>query len=38
MYTTTITDTGQITLPDEIRQHLKLVNGSRLEFIIDGRW
>ncbi len=35
MLTTTVTDTGQITLPDEIRQHLKLVSGSRVEFVID---
>lgn len=35
MLTTTVTDTGQITLPDEIRQHLKLASGSRVEFIID---
>ena len=35
MLSTTVTDTGQITLPDEIRQHLKLVSGSRIEFVID---
>lgn len=35
MLSTTVTDTGQITLPDEIRQHLKLVSGSRVEFVID---
>jgi AbrB family looped-hinge helix DNA binding protein len=35
MLSTTVTDTGQITLPDAIRQHLKLVNGSRVEFVID---
>ncbi len=35
MLTTTVTDTGQITLPEEIRQHLKLVSGSRVEFVID---
>ncbi|MBE9155627.1 AbrB/MazE/SpoVT family DNA-binding domain-containing protein [Nodosilinea sp. LEGE 06152] len=35
MLRTTVTDTGQITLPDEIRQHLKLVSGSRVEFVID---
>ncbi len=29
------TDTGQITLPEEIREHLRLVNGSRVEFVID---
>jgi AbrB family looped-hinge helix DNA binding protein len=35
MFSTTVTDTGQITLPEEIRQHLKLVSGSRVEFVID---
>ncbi|MBD2328926.1 AbrB/MazE/SpoVT family DNA-binding domain-containing protein [Alkalinema sp. FACHB-956] len=35
MFSTTVTDTGQITLPEEIRQHLKLVGGSRIEFVID---
>ncbi|WP_416670232.1 AbrB/MazE/SpoVT family DNA-binding domain-containing protein [Egbenema bharatensis] len=35
MLSTTVTDTGQITLPEEIRQHLKLVSGSRVEFVID---
>lgn len=35
MLSTTVTNTGQITLPEEIRQHLKLVSGSRVEFVID---
>ena len=35
MLTTTVTDTGQITLPEEIREHLSLVSGSRVEFVID---
>lgn len=35
MLSTSVTDTGQITLPEEIRQHLKLVSGSRVEFVID---
>jgi AbrB family looped-hinge helix DNA binding protein len=35
MLTTTVTDTGQITLPEEIREHLRLVSGSRVEFVID---
>lgn len=35
MLSTTVTDTGQITLPEEIRQHLKRVSGSRVEFVID---
>ena len=39
MLTTTVTDSGQITLPTEIREHLKLVSGSRIEFVIgeDGQ-
>jgi AbrB family looped-hinge helix DNA binding protein len=35
MFNTIVTDNGQVTLPDEIRQHLKLVSGSRVEFVID---
>ncbi|ASC69918.1 hypothetical protein XM38_008480 [Halomicronema hongdechloris C2206] len=35
MLSTTVTDTGQITIPEEIRQHLKLTSGSRVEFVID---
>jgi AbrB family looped-hinge helix DNA binding protein len=35
MLNTSVTDTGQITLPEEIRQYLKLVSGSRVEFVID---
>ena len=35
MLITTVTETGQITLPEEIRAYLRLVNGSRVEFVID---
>lgn len=35
MLSTTVTDNGQITLPDEIRQYLNLISGSQVEFIID---
>jgi AbrB family looped-hinge helix DNA binding protein len=35
MLSTTVTDTGQIILPEKIRQHLKLTGGSRVEFVID---
>ena len=35
MLSTTVTDTGQITLPEEIREYLKLVSGSKVEFVID---
>lgn len=35
MLSTTVTGTGQITLPEEIREHLRLVSGSRVEFVID---
>jgi len=35
MFSTTVTATGQITLPEEIRQHLKLTSGSRVEFVVE---
>ncbi len=35
MLSTTVTETGQITLPEKIQQHLKLTSGSRVEFVID---
>lgn len=35
MFSTVVTNAGQITLPKEIREHLKLVSGSRVEFVID---
>ncbi|MBE9115528.1 AbrB/MazE/SpoVT family DNA-binding domain-containing protein [Lusitaniella coriacea LEGE 07157] len=35
MLGTTVNDSGQITLPEEIREHLKLASGSRIEFVID---
>ena len=35
MFSTAVSDTGQITLPEEIRKHLMLVSGSRVEFVID---
>jgi ribosome-associated protein YbcJ (S4-like RNA binding protein)/antitoxin component of MazEF toxin-antitoxin module len=35
MLSTTVNNTGQITLPEAIRQHLKLVSGSQVEFVID---
>ena len=35
MFSVAVTDTGQITLPEEIREHLKLVSGSKVEFVID---
>ena len=35
MLSATVTNTGQIILPDEIRDHLKLVSGSQISFIID---
>jgi antitoxin PrlF len=31
----TITSKGQTTIPGEIRQHLKLKAGDRLEFIVE---
>lgn len=35
MPTTTMTTKGQTTIPKEIRKHLHLNPGDRLEFIID---
>lgn len=35
MFSTTVTDTGQIMLPQEIRDYLKLASGSKLDFVID---
>ncbi|MFB2896880.1 AbrB/MazE/SpoVT family DNA-binding domain-containing protein, partial [Aerosakkonemataceae cyanobacterium BLCC-F50] len=35
MLSATVTETGQITLPQEIRDRLKLVSGSKINFIID---
>ena len=35
MLSTTVTNSGQVTLPPKIREHLKLVSGSRVEFVID---
>lgn len=35
MLSTIVTDTGQITLPKEIREYLKLISGSKVEFVID---
>ncbi len=35
MLSATVTNTGQITLPQEIRNYLKLVSGSKISFVID---
>lgn len=35
MLITVVTDNGQITLPERILEHLRLVSGSRVEFVID---
>ena len=35
MLSTTVTETGKITLPKEIQEHLRLVSGSQVEFVID---
>lgn len=35
MFSVTLTDTGQITLPPEIRDRLNLVSGSKISFVID---
>jgi antitoxin PrlF len=35
MATSTITSKGQTTVPGEIRRHLKLKPGDRIEFLIE---
>ena len=35
MFSAIVTDTGQVTLPEEIQQQIKLVSGSQFEFVID---
>ena len=37
MPTTTITSKGQITLPKEVREHLHVHEGDRVEFVIDDQ-
>ena len=36
MPTTTITSKGQITLPKEVREHLHVAEGDRIEFLIGA--
>jgi AbrB family looped-hinge helix DNA binding protein len=36
MPTATVTSKGQITIPRDVRRELKLVAGSKVEFIPDG--
>ncbi len=36
MPTATLTSKGQITIPKEIRQQLRLQTGHRIEFLIDS--
>lgn len=35
MPVTTVTSKGQITLPKEVREHLHIGEGDRLEFVIE---
>lgn len=35
MSTATLTSKGQITLPKEVREHFKLSEGDRIDFIIE---
>ncbi|MEB3343255.1 AbrB/MazE/SpoVT family DNA-binding domain-containing protein [Okeania sp.] len=35
MSNTIVSDRGQITIPEEIRNYLKLNAGSKIEFVID---
>lgn len=37
MPTATLTSKGQITLPREVREHLHLSEGDRVEFLIDPK-
>ena len=37
MSVATVTSKGQITLPKTIREHLHVVQGDQLEFIVDDR-
>jgi antitoxin PrlF len=36
MATSTITSKGQTTIPGEIRRHLKLRAGDRIEFVVES--
>ena len=35
MFSTTVSDSGQITIPQEIQEYLKLRGGDRVDFAID---
>ena len=35
MSTTTLTSKGQITLPKDVREHLHVAEGDRIEFVIE---
>jgi AbrB family looped-hinge helix DNA binding protein len=35
MSTATLTSKGQITLPKEVREHFKLSEGDRIDFIVE---
>ena len=37
MATSTLTSKGQITVPKEIRERLRLKAGQRVEFLVDAR-
>jgi AbrB family looped-hinge helix DNA binding protein len=36
MATGTVTSKGQVTIPKEIRDYLKIDTGSQVDFVIDG--
>jgi AbrB family looped-hinge helix DNA binding protein len=37
MATATITSKGQVTLPKEVRKHLQVGEGDRIDFVIDEK-
>lgn len=36
MSTATLTSKGQTTIPKDVRNHLRLSAGDRIEFLVDG--
>lgn len=36
VHRTTVTENGQITLPEVVRERLRAVDGTQLEFVLEG--